>query len=105
MTYFYPERQLEAPELAAQLKDSAENRVAGMLSFLDDSLSKSDGDYLLGQQLSIADCFLFMLGRWTRGMHKPARAYPHLGPYMDRLFQRPAISRALHKEGLSAPYY
>lgn len=105
MTYFYPERQLALPEMAAQLKISAENRVAHMLSFIDDSLSKSEGEFLLGAQLSIADLFLFMLGRWTRGMQKPARAYPHLGPYMDKLFQRPAINRALHNEGLSAPYY
>lgn len=105
MTYFYPERQLQAPELAAQLKDSAENRVAGMLSFIDDSLSTSGGHYLLGEQLSIADLFLFMLGRWTRSMQKPARAYPHLGPYMDRLFQRHAISNTLISEGLSAPFY
>lgn len=105
ITYFYPERLMEAPELAAQLKANAEHRVADMLSFIDDSLSKSEGEYLMGEQLSIADLFMFMLGRWTRGMHKPARAYPHLGPYMDRLFQRPAISGALKDEGLSAPFY
>ncbi|MBI3712896.1 MAG: glutathione S-transferase N-terminal domain-containing protein [Burkholderiales bacterium] len=105
MTYFYPERQLEAPELAAQLKTSAENRVAGMLNFIDDSLSKSEGEFLLGEHLSVADLFMFMLGRWTRGMHKPARAYPHLGPYMDNLYQRSSIQRAFKNEGLSAPFY
>lgn len=105
MTYFYPERQLEAAELAAQLKVSAEHRVAGMLSFINEHLHKTGGPFLLGEHLSSADLFLFMLGRWTRGMQKPARAYPHLGPYMDRLYQRASIQRAFKSEGLSAPFY
>jgi glutathione S-transferase len=76
-----------------------------MLAYIDDSLAKSNGAYLLGEQLSIADLFLFMLCRWTRGMQKPARAYPHIGPYLSALLERPSIVKTFKMEGVEAPFY
>lgn len=105
VTYFYPERLLPDAQHAALIKASAEQRVAHMLSYIDDCLAQSSGPYLLGEQVSVADLFLFMLGRWTRGMQKPARAYPHLGPYLTRLFERPSIQGVFQREGISAPYF
>lgn len=105
MSYFYPERLTEDATGAAQIKDKAEERVAKMLNYIDDKLAASGGNFLLSDKLSIADLFCFMLCRWTRGMHKPARVYPHLGPYLDRLFARPAIPKVFEMEELQAPYY
>ncbi len=76
-----------------------------MLGYIDDNLAKSKGAYLLGEQLSIVDLFLFMLCRWTRNMQKPARVYPHLGPYMHALFERASIVKTFKMEGVEAPFY
>ena len=105
LTYFYPDRLSEDEACTAQVKAKAEQRVAQMLGYVDDNLAKSKGAYLLGEQLSIADLFLFMLCRWTRGMQKPARAYPHIGPYLHALLERPSIVKAFKMEGVEAPFY
>ena len=105
LSYFYPERLHEDAAGAAQVKASAEQRVAQMLGYIDEQLAKSGGPYLLGEQLSIADLFLFMLCRWTRGMQVPARAYPHIGPYLNALSARPSIVKVFRMEGIEAPLY
>ena len=46
-----------------------------------------------------------MLGRWTRGFAtRPARDYPQLGPYLQRMLQRPALQRTLAAEQLPPPW-
>ncbi|TXI89033.1 MAG: glutathione S-transferase [Burkholderiaceae bacterium] len=105
VSYFYPERLLAAPELAQKVKESAEQRVAPMLNYIDQQLAQAGDPYLLGKQISIADFYLFMLGRWTRGMQKPARSYPRLGTFMQTMFERPSIQAAFKQEGLQAPYF
>lgn len=105
LSYFYPERMSDDTSGAAQVKAHAEERVAQMLTYIETQLSTSDGEFLLGVDISIADLFLFMLCRWTRGMQKPARAYPQLAGYLERLFNRPSIQNSFAQEGISAPYY
>ena len=105
LSYFYPDRLTHTADAQAQVKAKAEERVAQMLVFIDASLAQSGGDFLLGNQLSIADLFLFMLCRWTRHMQKPARTYPQLGPFLERMFARPSIVKAFEMEGIVAPYY
>ncbi len=41
-----------------------------------------------------------MLGRWTRNFGRPARTLPHLGPYLARMLERPAVQRAYATEGI-----
>lgn len=105
ISYFYPERLLAEAELAQKVKDSAEDRVAAMLNYIEQHFAQTKGAYLLGDTVSIADFYLFMLGRWTRGMQKPARAYPYLGAFMQRMFERPSIINSFAQEGLQAPYF
>lgn len=105
LSYFYPERLSNDAACAAQVKAHAEQRVADMLSYIDTQVGTTPGAYLLGSELSCADLFLFMLCRWTRGMTKPARDYPHLTTYLQMLFDRPSIQNSLAQEGIKAPYY
>ena len=99
------DRLLADAELAQKVKERAEERVAPMLNYLDQQLASSGGPYLMGQQISVADFYLFMLGRWSRGMRKPARDYPHLGAFMRDMFEREAIQRVFTQEGLQAPFF
>lgn len=45
-----------------------------------------------------------MLCRWTRGMTRPARTLPHIGPYLQRMLARPATQAVLAAEELPAPW-
>jgi glutathione S-transferase len=104
--YFYPERMVAAgnAEGAAQVKAAAQQKVAGCLEQIDAQLARAGGPWLLGAQYSAADPYAFMLCRWTRGFaDKPARDYPHIGPYLQRMLARPAVQRTFEAEKLGTP--
>ena len=108
MHYFYPERivrtmatPLRRPRCAAQ----AEARIGPMLQQLDDLLAGHAGPWLLGADYSAVDPLAFTLCRWTRGFAgQPARSYPHIGPYLQRMLARPAVQQVFEVEGLAAPW-
>ena len=63
-----------------------------------------DGPWLLGERYSAVDPYAFMLCRWTRGFgDKPARNYPHVGPFLQRMLARQAVQRTIAAEQLPAP--
>lgn len=100
--YFYPEKIAQGDAARAEIKSSEEARVSGMFDTIEQELA--DGrPYLLGNTYTILDPYLLMLGRWTRGMKRPARTLPKVGAYMNRLLERPAIRRTFEQEGLKAP--
>ena len=106
MHYFYPERLVDEgnAEGARQVKAQAEAKIGPMLQQLDDQLAASGGPFLLGAEFSAADPMAFMLCRWTRGFaSRPARDYPHLGPYLQRVLQRPSVQQVYEVEQLPTP--
>ncbi len=108
MHYFYPDRLVAEGNVegAAQVKARAEAEIAGLLRQLDDQFAAHGGPWLLGADYGAADVFAAMLGRWTRGFaSRPARAYTHLGPWLQRVFDRPALQRTVAAEGLTPPLY
>jgi len=105
IVYFYPERLADDAAAAAQVKAHAERRTGEMLDLIEAALAAGAGPFLLGAQYRAVDAYLLMLCRWTRGMHHPARARPHLGRFLDRVMARPATQRAFAGEGIAAPYY
>lgn len=107
MHYFYPDRLVDPGDAgaAAQVKARAQADVQRMLVQLDDQLASHGGPWLLGEHYSALDPYAFMLCRWTRGFDaRPAREHAHLGPYLQRMLQRPAVQQAFAAEGLTAPW-
>lgn len=107
LAYFYPERWVEDGDVAAAdvVKNHAEARIGAMLQQLDAELARHGDPWLLGAQYSVADSFCMMLCRWTRGFtSRPARDWQHLGPYLQRMLDRPAVRLAMVKEKLEIPW-
>lgn len=108
MVYFYPERWTrEGDDDAAQaIKARAEAKVGLLLQQLETELARHGGPWLLGGSYSVLDPFCLMLCRWTRGFSTalPARGYTHLGVYLQRMLERPAVQRALATEQLAQPW-
>ena len=102
IVYFYPERWADEPAAIAQVKAHAEDKVGAMLDQLDAELA-AHGPWLLGAEFSAVDLYALVLCRWTRGFKRPARSLPQLGAYLQRLLARPAVQRAMAREGLGAP--
>ena len=108
ITYFYPERSVDAgnEDGARQVRAHAQARVASMLGQIDDQLAASGGPWFFGERYGGLDPFVFMLCRWTRGFsgpHGPARDLPHVGPFLKRMLERPAVREAIDAERLAAP--
>ena len=103
IVYFYPERWADDAAAIAQVKGHAETRIGAMLDQLDAEFARHQGDWLLGESFSLADPYAFVLCRWTRGLHRPARDLPHLKPWLDRMQERPAVQRAFATEKLPPP--
>lgn len=127
MMYFYPERYVMSsdPQVVKEVSRQAEARMAGHLAQLDGELarvtrvtqavkhpvaqpgkeSNASGPWMLGAQFSILDPYLFTLCRWTRNFTaRPARSYPQLGPYLQRMLARPSVQRVLATEQLAEPF-
>ncbi len=108
ITYFYPHRLTDDATTAEQVQRHADARISGpgaMLDILDAQLARSGGPWLLGAQYTVADPYLMMLARWTRGMAEPANKRRHLRPFLDAMAARPAVQRAFEQEGLKPPLY
>jgi glutathione S-transferase len=107
ITYFYPDRSVDEGNAAgaAQVKAHAQARLDGCLHQIDDLLASHGGPWLLGASYSAADSLAFMMCRWTRGFagSRPARDYPHIGPYLQRMLERAAVKQAIEVEKLQPP--
>jgi glutathione S-transferase len=108
IAYFYPERWVDDgnAEGAAQVKAHAREKVAGLLVQLDALLAGHGGPWILGKEFSALDPYVFTLCRWTRNFQATkARDHVHLGPYLQRMSERPAVQRVFAAEQLSAPFF
>lgn len=106
LNYFYPERWVAEGNAAgaAEVKARAVAKVGELLDQIETQLARHQGPWLLGADYSIADAMTFMLCRWTRGFERPARSLPHIGAFLQRMLQRPAVQRMLAAEGLAQPF-
>jgi glutathione S-transferase len=108
IVYFYPERWVNKGDEAAaeQLKGHAETKIGSMLDQLDAELARTGGPWFAGVDFSALDPYVFTLCRWTRlfTQSPTARTRPHIGPYLDRMLERPAVMRVLAREKLAPPF-
>jgi len=107
IVYFYPERWVDPGNAAgaAEVKRHAQQKVGGMLDQLEAQVVAHGGNWFLPAGYSALDAYVFTLCRWTRNFSAaPARERRHLGPYLQRVLQRPAVRRVMANEGLQPPY-
>ena len=107
IVYFYPERWVNEGNSAgvAEVKAHAQARIAGLLAQLDAELARHGGPWFMGEAFSALDPYVFTLCRWTRNFSSgAARTYAHLGPYLQRMLDRPATQWVMRTEQLSAPF-
>lgn len=61
----------------------------------------ADKQYLLGDQFSVADGYLFTVTRWARvAKIDITQDYPHLAAFQERIAARPAVHAVMKAEGL-----
>jgi glutathione S-transferase len=61
-----------------------------------------DRPFLLGDDFSVADGYLFAVTRWAPSLKLDLAGQGQIGAFMQRVATRPAVQQALHDEGLPA---
>ncbi len=76
-------------------KAKAGETIVRRMTWLADTM---EGDYLLGDTVSAADCYLFVMLLWAQkdGIEVPAK----LEKLRERMMERPAVRKAMTHEGL-----
>ena len=82
------------------VREHCATRVETQWQRIDEHLS-AHGPYLLGAAPSVADFYLTMLMRWSRGMPKPATEWPQLAALAQRMKARPSFAEMYAREGLT----
>lgn len=88
------------PALPEEARKITKDRLALRLKFLDEKLGTSP--YLMGNQFSLADAYLFTVLRWTPMVKVDLSQYTKLLGFMETIKQRPIIQEAIKEEGLPA---
>jgi glutathione S-transferase len=85
------------PAAGADWKQAARDTLARRLDNLQARLT---GPYLLGDQYTVADGYLFTVLGWSSHVDFDLARWPRLVEYQGRIAARPAVQQALREEGL-----
>lgn len=79
-------------------KELSKEKLAARLQWVDGELAGKQ--YLMGNDFSVADAYLFTVTNWTKPMHIDLSPYPNVVAWRERMAARPAVQRAMKAEGL-----
>jgi glutathione S-transferase len=88
------------PSAPQAVKDSSIERLGVRLGTVAAQLSKQP--FLLNEDFSVADAYLFVTLSWGRYVGLNIAKWPELTRYVEKISARPAVQQALREEGLSA---
>lgn len=78
-------------------QEAAKKQIRKRFDYIE---SRLENDYLLGDDFSVADAYLFTIANWL-DLHKiDSSAWPRLRAFQKRVAARPAVQQALREEGL-----
>ncbi len=89
---------LFVPSTTEEARAAAKTRVLGRLGYVNEQLAGKQ--FLLGDQFSVADGYLFTVTTWARPTGLDISALTHLTNFMARVAARPAVHEAMKAEGL-----
>jgi glutathione S-transferase len=86
------------PEVAAEWRQAARDRIAQRLDIVERHLQGKD--YLMGKQFTVADGYLFTVLNWSNFVGFDLGKWPLVQAYLARVAARPKVQEALKAEGL-----
>lgn len=76
----------------------AEGNLTSKFEYIDEHLSGND--YVLGDQFSVADAYLYNVLSWPPRVNLDISQYSSIQKFMARMEQRPSVRASLEAEGL-----
>lgn len=86
------------PSYPEDMKKTVRENIGKRFDFLRPTLEK--GPFLMGEQFTVADAYLFTVVGWTRWTQIDLGQWPWLAAYQARVAERPQVMEALKAEGL-----
>ena len=89
------------PNATEEAKAAQKEIIARRQAYLE-SLLADGRPFILGNDFTVADAYLFTVTNWCGRLGISLDAFPHLIAYMERMRSRPAVVAAMKAEGLIA---
>lgn len=86
------------PGTPEDYKPVARQALRGRFEWVEQQLAGKQ--YLMGDQFTVADAYLFTVSGWGKHVGLDLGDLPHLQAYLARVGSRPAVQAALRAEGL-----
>ncbi len=86
------------PAATAEMKAQAGAMLQRRFALVESELASKS--YLMGEDFTVADAYLFTVTSWAKFVHFDLGAFPQLQAFQARVAARPAVQRALKAEGL-----
>ena len=87
------------PATPEEVKTATKERLVKRLAWLEGQLEGKQ--YLMGEQFSVADGYLFTVTNWAQHLNVDLSPFPNLLAYRARVAARPAVQEAMKAEGLT----
>ena len=86
------------PAIGAEARSTTIANLQKRYALIENTLSKHS--FLLGDQFTAADVYLFTITSWADHLKVDLSQFPHLAAFQKRVSARPAVQAALREEGL-----
>jgi glutathione S-transferase len=89
------------PEASDEMKQLVIGDLGKKLDHIDKELG--NGPFLMGEELTLADPYLFVMTNWADKMLGGLDRWPNLRAFHERMMKRPSVRNVLQFEGLLEP--
>jgi glutathione S-transferase len=89
------------PDATDEMKQVVIQDLGKKLDWIDQQLG--DGPFLLGDELTLPDPYLFVITGWAEKMLGGLDRWPNLRAFRERMMRRPSVRNVLQFEGLLEP--
>ncbi len=90
--------KVKGEEAQKEVREWLVGNLDAALTTVDSHLAGKD--YLMGSQFTVADAYLFTVYNWCQWVKVPTEKYKNLNTFSSRVYQRPAVQKAMKTEGL-----
>ncbi|MGC4077219.1 MAG: glutathione transferase GstA [Rubrivivax sp.] len=89
---------LFTPGMPEEAKALFRSKLGDRFAYVDAALA--DQPFLLGEDFSVADAYLFVVAGWSKHVGVDLSRFAHLARFIERVGARPAVQQAMRAEGL-----
>jgi len=84
----------------ADMKGMVPKTMAACFDLIEKGMLK--GPWVMGEQYSIADCYLYTIATWLEGDSVDLKTLPRVSEHMKRMAERPAVKKVMGEQQAKA---